>query len=233
MAVKSHYNNWIWFIGLAFTAVLVVYGIRLMSSTPTVTKVDVSVTIPADSIAASEVSKRAIHTLDSLSKVIGKQEEELHQYYGLFLKARQDDADMMKILSIIGALIIAFGTFFGIRNMKDFKDNITVDAQQAASDTARSITENITKSSLKSTVSSEIMRSLDNDLFYRDMKSRIQDDIVSTILPNLEEEVKQLKKEVASLAHKPEVEEDPVLSGEEDGDEDEPITPIPDVSTED
>ncbi len=137
---------------------------------------------------------------------------------------------MMKILSILGALIIAFGTFFGIRNLKDFKDNIAEDAKQSASDTAKRITANITKSTLRSTVSREIRRSLENNYFYLDMKSRIQDEIVSTFLPGLQEDVEKLKREMASLGKDGEDEDEDSQQAEATGtNPEEPISPIPDV----
>lgn len=181
-----------------------VYAIRIFSARPEVTEIKISISLPSDSIEALKTSAETIHTLQDLSATIANQEKELHQYYEMFIKARQDDADMFKMLTILGALIIAFGSFFGIKNLKDFKDNISEEAIKTAADRV----DVITKETLKSTVSTQIKRNLDTDVFYLDMKSRIQEDIVTTFLPSIHQDIDNLKEKVKSIDKKDNPEED-------------------------
>lgn len=218
MSGKSTFNGWLTALGILFLIVLLLFAGWIFYSRPGVTKVEISLIVPTDSIDVAK-SEGNIETLKTLSATIEKQEEELHRYYELFLKARQDDADMLKIISILGAIIIAFGTFLGVRNLKDFKDKVSTDAKQTAIDTVT----RITNRTLKSTVSSEISKSFDNDVVFRDIKSRIQEEIFTTFIAQLQEDVAELKKkkEPASepVRNENSVENQPETQEEEDVEE--------------
>lgn len=123
-------------ICIIFIVVVVFWTYRMFIYQPTVTTVKITYVLPKDSIQSSQALKITNEATDSLIYVLKEQEEKLQQRYELFLKAREDDADITRMLSCLGAFILAMLGIFGIKSYKDLSENLERTAEAKANEVA-------------------------------------------------------------------------------------------------
>lgn len=119
-----------------FIIVVAFWTYRMFLYQPTVTEVKITYVLPTDSIQNSQALRITNEATDSLANVLKEQEEKLQQRYELFLKAREDDADITRMLSCLGAFILAMLGIFGIKSYKDLSENIERKAETKANEVA-------------------------------------------------------------------------------------------------
>lgn len=134
------------------------------------------------------------HQLDSLIKVIDAQEKQLNEHYTLFMKAREEDADLVKILSCVGAFVLAILAFFGINSYKDLQEKMLERAEIEAAKIANKKLSKIAQSE----VSKQIRTRIQNKDFLSSAKDDIKSQIIKERLVPLEEEVNRIKGEKKS-----------------------------------
>ncbi|MBD5203983.1 MAG: hypothetical protein HDS82_03800 [Bacteroidales bacterium] len=103
--------------------------------TPTDLKVTVECVTDSADLSKIRIVEGAF--TDSVVSRINRQEEELNRTYALFMKAREDDADLMKYLSVLGGLLISAFTIIGIRSLKEFMETVKVQISHTCEDIAK------------------------------------------------------------------------------------------------
>ncbi len=151
----------LWGIVVVFVVTTILLLVRLTTEKTQVTQYTVRVECVADSVA--EIHNRYIQGefTDSVVARINRQEEELHRNYELFMKARQEDADIVKYLSILGGLIVSACAILGVRSLKEFMETVktqvetdarttaSIEAQRIAAEEAQKIAQQTAKSEAK------------------------------------------------------------------------------------
>jgi len=122
-----------------FALAVAAWTYKMFIYAPSVEKVEVVYKLPKDSAGISKVLIANEKATESLVKTINKQEEQLQERYELFLKAREDDADITRMLSSLGAFLLALFAIFGIKSYAEFKDKVEKNAEELAKQKAEEI----------------------------------------------------------------------------------------------
>lgn len=125
---------------------------------------------------------------DSLVNRINRQEDELSRNYNLFMDARKDDADIVKILSCIGGFVLAVCALFGIKSYKDLQNKLLEEAK----DTANCKVDDFLQVKIPSAISERISQSLID----RKYKDEVKEEIIKVIL---EEHIIDIEQRVLEL----------------------------------
>lgn len=177
--VKSSTDSWIVgatiFICLAFIAICLAFLLPFHSNKTHVSHIEISLALPADSVKQNKSWQTNYEILDSLKNCINRQEKELNQNYDLFMKARQEDTDLIKFISCIGAFVIALLSVFGIKNFRDLKSNIE---ESVKLDVHKQIRSTIT-TKLKSAIRDQITKEVTRDTYKKNIKEELIGDLNS------------------------------------------------------
>lgn len=214
-------------VTVVFIAFISIAGYRLYTERAIVNRVEITYTLSQDSISTDSLMHANKQQIDALVKLISRQEEELIKQYDFTVKARADEADLTKILSCVGAFVLAILAFFGINSYKALQEKLIETAETKAEDTA---TEKIDKI-VKSEVSKSLNTKINNKDFAATIKRDITNDITSQHLVRLEGEINRLKENASSSTYTLEAEEpQPPIADDEELDF-EPMGDVPDLST--
>ena len=169
---------------ILFSSFLFIVGNKLYGRGHDIQPIVVKCTINCQGDVRNE-----IHKLDSLIEVINTQEKQLNEHYTLFMKAREEDADLVKILSCVGAFVLAILAFFGINSYKDLQAKMLERAEIEAARIANKKLSSIAQSE----VSKQIRTKIQNKEFLSHAKEDIKMQIITERLVPLEEEVNRIK----------------------------------------
>lgn len=184
----------IWVIVAVFIMVMGIAIGRMISDRPRLTEIKFQVCFPTDSVPIGESSDQQRMVLDSISQVIARQEKELNYNYELFMKARNDDADMLKIISCIGGFLIAMLAVFGVKNIKDLKDNIYQKVTEEAKEIAQNATRKKLNAIVKGVVEDHMNESQSKERLVGEAVSKAIDKINKDSLIQLEGRISDLER---------------------------------------
>lgn len=188
----NYYNGAILVVVVIFVIVCGLFSWRIFQERPHLNTIAIEVSSVNDSIDNSQLLSSYRVAIDSLNSLIIRQEDELTKNYNLFMKAREDDADMLKMVSIISAFLVALFTIIGVKSLKDLKLSI----QEEVKSEAKRIAQETAKVNLKSEVNERLNESIPNGNLQRVIKENIISEINSK-LGSIEDEMNELKERIS------------------------------------
>lgn len=191
---EDGYHAAIWVIVAVFVAVMGIAIGRMISDRPQLTEIKFQVCFPTDSLTIDDCYEQQRMVLDSLTQAIARQEKELNYNYELFMKARNDDADMLKIISCIGGFLIAMLAVFGVKNIKDMKENIYQKVTEEAKQIARKTTQNKLNAIVKGVVEDRMNDNQSRERIVGEAVSKAIDKINKDSLIKLEGRISDLER---------------------------------------
>lgn len=194
-----------------FAVVVAFWTYRMFVNQPSVTEIKITYVLPTDSVQNSQALKITNKVTDSLIYVLKDQEEKLQQRYDLFLKAREDDADISRMLSCLGAFILAMLGIFGIKSYSDLSENLEGKAElkanevasvkanevavRIATDIARSTSSETISNLINSSVQRVISERLSNGSYTEEIVQNVYDMIMPDITTILESSMRNRQEE--------------------------------------
>lgn len=224
--MKTFYYIAISIVTVVFIAFISIVGYRLYTERTTVNNVEVIYTLSHDSAITDSLMQANKTQIDNLVKLINKQEDELNKQYEVTMKARADEADLTKILSCVGAFVLAILAFFGINSYRELQEKLIEKAETTAKDAAISKVDKI----VNPEVDRKLTEKINNLDFAATLKRDITNDIVSQHLVRLEEEINKLKENTNPSSPTAEAgDPQPPIADDEEVDFD-PMGDVPDLS---
>lgn len=224
--MKTFYYIATTIITIVFVLFIWVVSRHLCSVQSSINKVEISLTMANDSVASDSILTANKDQIEKLVALINEQETELNRQYEFTMKARADEADLTKILSCVGAFVLAILAFFGINSYKELQEKLIEKAESKAKDTATTKINKIVKTEVNRVINEKI----DNKNFATTLKTEITDGIISGRLVTLEEEINRLKEKLSTTSTNTEEDDSPAPNAEEDEVDFEPMGEVPDLS---
>lgn len=225
--MKTFYYISLSIVTIVFIAFVSIIGYRLYTERATVYNVEVIYTLSHDSAITDSLMQANKTQIDTLVKLINNQEKELNNQYEITMKARADEADLTKILSCVGAFVLAILAFFGINSYKELQEKLIEKAENKAQEAARTKLGKIVKSEVQKSLNDKI----NNRSFAETLKKEITDDITTKHLVRLEEDINSLREKDSSTSSESQDEEPQAPKSEDDEVDFAPMGDVPDLST--
>lgn len=186
-------NAYYWVMSVIVVVLLAVFltvvGIRLCHDREEVTQVRIELVAPAAGEDASRLEGMNARELARLDSVIAHQEQELNEQYELFMKARKEDADLVKILSCVGAFVLAMFSLFGIKKFSDIHDACRKEAERVAEDAAGKKAQAIAETTIRTEVATRFREEYANGTVAATIKEEVKRNIIVESVTPLEDKV--------------------------------------------
>ena len=177
----------------------------------TVSEVRITIDYPIDSISSTSIpialDKSAT---DSIVSQINRQQDELNRNYQLFMKARQDDADILKYVSICIGFIISALAILWFRGIKEFLDTVEHSVLKKSEEAAKEETQRIVRGEVARAMNEEIKK----QAFLIDIKESVVKNVQESYISFIQEDVNDLKNRVDKLSSESTPDDQPSITEE-------------------
>lgn len=176
----------------------------ITSSSGKVQPIEISFVFPTDSLNAENVNFQNTAQLRTLSQEISAQNKAIIDKYDLLVRAKETESNFIRLLSAIGALILALLGFLGYRTIIDIENKAAGIASVKAKETA----ELYTKEHLEQTVNVKLKTLVNDSKLTQIVLANVKNDLSSTVLRDLDDRINALEAQDDSNSNG-EVIEDP------------------------
>ena len=188
---------------LAFIFISIVFSLTmgflvfwtLSQKSVNVREVNIELSIPQDSIAASQVISKNDSQFQNLVEELNKQSQEITDKYEILLKSEETESDFFRLISCIAAFVIALFSFLGLRTIKD----IEVKAQSLAEDKARDIAREYVSNHLEPEVESQLKDLVGDSTAARLLREQLLKELIPQHITPLESRINKLESEKESF----------------------------------
>lgn len=188
--MKAFYYITTAIIAVLFVVFLFFVGKNLLSEKKEVHHIEIQYVLTNNTSANDSILLANQKEIEQLVSKINEQEMQLKEHYELFLKAREEEADLTKILSCVGAFVLAILAFFGINSYRELQENVIKNAEKTASKVAKNKADKIAKT----VVEQQINQKIQNYQFGASLKSSIIEKINTEHLIPLETKLNSLEE---------------------------------------
>lgn len=192
--MKTFYYITTTIVAILFMAFLILVSKNILSDKKEVHHIEIQYVLTNNSSANDSILLANQKEIEQLVAKINEQEMHLKEHYELFLKAREEEADLTKILSCVGAFVLAILAFFGINSYKELQENIIKSAGEKASEVAKEKADKIAKTFVEKQINLRIQ----NNQFGSSLKSSIIEKINTEHLIPLETKLNRLEEQYCS-----------------------------------
>lgn len=170
-----------------------------------VREVNVSLSIPKDSLTVSQVLTENDSQMKSLVEELDKQSQEITDKYNFLLKSQETETDFFRLVSCIAASIVALFGFLGYRTIKD----IEAKAQSLAADKADETAKNYVANHLESEVETQLKEIVGDTTAARLLREQLMKELIPLHITPLENRITQLESDKPESAKDETVEDEP------------------------
>lgn len=192
--MKAFYYITTTIIAVLFVVFLFLVGKNLLSEIKGVHHIEIQYVLTNNSTVNDSILLANQKEIEQLVAKINEQEMQLKEHYELFLKAREEEADLTKILSCLGAFVLTILAFFGINSYRELQENVIKSAEEKASVVAKDKADKIAKT----LVEQQINKKIQNNQFGDFLKSSIIEKINTEHLIPLETKLNRLEEQFCS-----------------------------------
>lgn len=171
-----------------------------------VREVNVSLSIPKDSLTVSQVLTENDSQMKILVEELDKQSQEITDKYNFLLKSQETETDFFRLVSCIAAFIVALFGFLGYRTIKD----IEAKAQSLAADKADETAKNYVANHLESEVETQLKEIVGDTTAARLLREQLMKELIPLHITPLENRITQLESDKPEPAKDETVEDEPV-----------------------
>lgn len=170
-----------------------------------VREVNVSLSIPNDSLTVSQVLTENDSQMKILVEELDKQSQEITDKYNILLKSQETETDFFRLVSCIAAFIVALFGFLGYRTIKD----IEAKAQSLAADKADDTAKNYVANHLESEVETQLKEIVGDTTAARLLREQLMKELIPLHITPLENRITQLESDKPEPAKDETVEDEP------------------------
>lgn len=170
-----------------------------------VREVNVSLSIPNDSLTVSQVLTENDSQMKILVEELDKQSQEITDKYNILLKSQETETDFFRLVSCIAAFIVALFGFLGYRTIKD----IEAKAQSLAADKADETAKNYVANHLESEVETQLKEIVGDTTAARLLREQLMKELIPLHITPLENRITQLESDKPEPAKDETVEDEP------------------------
>lgn len=154
-----------------------------------VRKVEVTLQIPRDSLAASSVVYKTEGQLVPLIEELNRQSQEITDKYELLIISQETQADFFRLVSCIAAFVVALLGFLGYRTIKDIETR----AASIAAQTSENTSQEYTKTHLERTVEAQLKGIVGDSTAAKLIHEQIMNEVNTNVLGPLESRISSLE----------------------------------------
>lgn len=180
----------------------------ITSSSGKVQPIEMSIVLPTDSLSAQNIILQNTAQLRTLAQEISAQNKAITDKYDLLVRAKEIEGNFIRLISAIGALILALLGFLGYRTIVDIENK----AADIAGVKAKSAAEQYTKEHLEQTVNVKLKALVSDSELTNIVLSTIKNDLKSTILQDLDQRIAKLEDQGESSQNEDITEDVPTFS---------------------
>lgn len=153
--------------------------------------IEICIGVPADSLSAETIAMQNATHLRTLAQELSSQNKAIIDKYDLLVRAKETEGNFIRLISAIGALILALLGFLGYRTIVD----IETKAADIAKDKAKTAAEQYTKDHLEQTVNVKLKNLVSTSELTGTILSAVKNDLNSTVLQNLDQRIVKLEEQ--------------------------------------
>lgn len=168
-----------------FAAFLLFHCNCFRANNDQVIPIKISLEIPQDTINYDLHAKQYQVLCDSVLNQINRQEVDLDRHYEMFVKSAENDADIIKVITIVCGLFIAILSIFGIKNWKNIEEKIERNACDVANEAVNK--------TVNLEVNKKIKETVDENQYVVDLKNSIIDEVRKSIIINIDNRLSDLE----------------------------------------
>ena len=163
----------------------------ITSSSGKVQTIEICIGVPADSLSAESIAMQNATHLRTLAQELSSQNKAIIDKYDLLVRAKETEGNFIRLISAIGALILALLGFLGYRTIVD----IETKAADIAKDKAKTAAEQYTKDHLEQTVNVKLKNLVSTSELTGTILSAVKNDLNSTVLQDLDQRIVKLEEQ--------------------------------------
>lgn len=171
-----------------------------------VREVNISLSIPRDSIAINQVLVDNESQMKKLLKELDKQSQEITDKYNILLESQETETDFFRLVSCIAAFIVALFSFLGYRTIKDIEDK----AQSLAADKADETAKDYVANHLETEVEVQLRDLVGDTTAARLLREQLMKELIPLHITPLENRITKLESEKPEKNMEEIVEDEPV-----------------------